>query len=221
MADLRLVIFDVDGTLIDGEAQVSATMATAFEVAGLHPPDRAAVSAVIGLSVPEMVQTLLGPDHEDQFEKVVSSYRYYFASAIADEEEPPVYEGAEAALEQLQSEGIALGLATGKSSMGLRHALDALDWHRFFVTIQCADDNPSKPDPTMVQKALAETGVPADHAVLVGDTIFDMQMAATAGVRAIGAGWGYQPSQHLYDVGAEAVVLDFHALTDLLLEGRQ
>lgn len=219
MAELSLVIFDVDGTLIDGEAQVSDTMATAFEAAGLPPPDRAAVSGVIGLSLPEMVSALLGPDRADRFEKVVASYRFYFAAAIANEEDPPVYDGAESALQRLHGAGLALGIATGKSAMGLGHALDALDWHRFFVTTQCADDNPSKPDPAMLHKALAEADMPADRAVFVGDTTFDMQMAAAAGVRAIGVGWGYQPAQRLYDVGADAVVLDFRALTDLLLEG--
>jgi phosphoglycolate phosphatase len=64
----------------------------------------------------------------------------------------------------------------------------------------------------MVQNALRDTGLSADDAVLIGDSIYDMQMAKGAGAHAIGVAWGYHPPDDLIDAGADAIVEDFAAL---------
>ena len=73
------------------------------------------------------------------------------------------------------------------------HRLD-----RFFVTRQVADHHPSKPHPSMIDTARAETGVEARRTVMIGDTSFDMEMATSAGVAAIGVSWGYHPPAALH-----------------------
>jgi phosphoglycolate phosphatase len=212
-----LVLFDFDGTLVDSEGLISATMADAFTASGLEAPSRAAVRAVIGLSTPEMVRSLLGPDQLEFCEKTLCSYRFRFADAIERQSEPPTYLGAERALYALRQAGVTLGIVSGKSALGLDHDLDALQWRPYFATVHCADENPSKPDPAMVLKALARTGIPAEEALVVGDTSFDMQMARAAGVRAVGVAWGYQSALQLTQAGAETVVADFPTLLKLLL----
>ncbi|MEX0370551.1 MAG: HAD-IA family hydrolase, partial [Tateyamaria sp.] len=91
------------------------------------------------------------------------------------------------------------------------HALDG-----YFVTRQVADFHPSKPHPAMLQAALDEAGVGPDHAVMVGDTSFDAQMAQAAGVPFIGVNWGYHPA-HLLD-GAETVLGEFSELDAALID---
>ena len=85
---------------------------------------------------------------------------------------------------------------------------DREGWHSHFATIQTADDNPSKPHPSMILKAMAETGVEPEHTVMIGDTSFDMEMARSAGVGAVGVGWGYHTADRLHAAGAHVVVAD-------------
>ena len=95
--------------------------------------------------------------------------------------------------------------------MNAAHALD-----RFFVTLQTADIHPSKPHPAMLQAALAETGAEAEHAVMIGDTSFDMEMGRAAGFTTIGVTWGYHDAQALQRAGADLLVDDFAALLPAL-----
>ena len=69
--------------------------------------------------------------------------------------------------------------------------------------MQVADDHPSKPHPAMIRAALAETGVEAERAVMLGDTVFDIDMAAAAGVPSLGVAWGYHAGAALAEAGAE------------------
>jgi phosphoglycolate phosphatase len=96
------------------------------------------------------------------------------------------------------------------------HLVERHGWHRVFATIQTADDAPSKPDPGMILRAMAETGISPEATIMVGDTSFDMAMARGAGVRAIGVSWGYHPVSALEEAGAERIIHRFGALTDLL-----
>ena len=95
-------------------------------------------------------------------------------------------------LDQLHAQPeVLLGVATGKSRRGLVSLMEGHQMEHMFVTQQCADDHPSKPHPSMVMTALAETGVAPEQAVMIGDTSFDMDMAKAAGVAALGVTWGY------------------------------
>ena len=113
-------------------------------------------------------------------------------------------------------ERFLLGVATGKSRRGVAHLFERANWGRMFVTVQTADDHPSKPAPDMILAALAETGVAPGRAVMIGDTSYDMAMARAAGVRAIGVGWGYHPVNDLLEAGAEIVISDFSELDALV-----
>ncbi|MFN7159684.1 MAG: HAD-IA family hydrolase, partial [Erythrobacter cryptus] len=87
-----------------------------------------------------------------------------------------------------------------------------------FVSLQTADRHPSKPHPAMLEAALLEAGALPGEAVMIGDTSFDMLMARSAGVRALGVGWGYHAPQELLASGAVAVAEDAAALGALLAE---
>jgi phosphoglycolate phosphatase len=129
----------------------------------------------------------------------------------------PLYPGAEEAILSLaKRDDILLGIATGKSMRGIEVVLGHYRLLPHFTTIQCADTAPSKPDPGMVLNALRDTGLSADDAVLIGDSIYDMQMAKSAGVRAIGVSWGYHPPADLTATGADVIVEDFATLDEAL-----
>ena len=118
----------------------------------------------------------------------------------------PLYEGIAEAITALDADGWLLGVATGKSDRGLLRVLDHHGLRHHFVTLQTADRHPSKPHPSMLETAMAEAGAAPETTVMIGDTSFDMQMAAAAGAHALGVAWGYHPPEELMAAGAAQVV---------------
>ena len=214
----RLAVFDVDGTLSDSQHHIHAAMTHTFTAQGLVPPDLAAVRAIVGLSLPLAVARLAPGVDAGLLAALVAGYKQsYF---VARSEEPaPLFAGAADMLHRLVARGdVALGIATGKSRRGLDALLAHFGLAGLFVTCQVADDHPSKPHPAMLLAALAETGVAARDAVMIGDTTFDIEMARAAGVAGIGVGWGYHAPDALAAAGAAQLVNDFAAL-DAALDG--
>lgn len=216
-ARLTLALFDVDGTLVDSQAQIAAAMQRAFEAEGLAPPVRGDVLSIIGLSLPQAMARLAPRADAAVRMALVERYRAAFVALRADGETPPLYPGAAELLRALACvDTVFLGVATGKARRGLDHVLAAHSLEGMFHTMQVADDHPSKPHPSMVERALAETGVAPGDCVMIGDTSFDMEMARAAGVRAVGVAWGYHPVEDLRQAGAETIAGDFGDLGKLL-----
>ena len=206
---LKLVLFDVDGTLLDSQNIIVAAQRRAFAAVGLPAPSRAESLSIVGLSLREAFTVLVGPD--GPIEALANSYKNAFNDLRADpSRDAPFFPGAREIVATLAArDDVLLGVATGKSRRGVAHLIERAGWHGILSTIQTADDNPSKPAPDMVLKALAETGVEAAEAVLIGDTSFDMLMAREAGIGAIGVDWGYHPATALQAAGAQAIAGDF------------
>ncbi|MBV2359874.1 HAD-IA family hydrolase [Thalassococcus sp. CAU 1522] len=220
MTDLRLVVFDVDGTLVDSQADILAAMAEAFGAVDRAVPDRETVLGIVGLSLPQAIQ-MLAPDLPNpQRREMVAAYKDAYMRLRAEsgvEVSSPLYPHVRAVLDALHGEpSTLLGVATGKSRRGLDKLVDGHDLRRLFVTQQCADDHPSKPHPAMLRAALGETGVAPHRAVMVGDTSYDMDMARAAGLLAIGVSWGYHARERLS--AAHVVIDDIRLLPGLLAQ---
>lgn len=212
----RLVVFDVDGTLIDSQNHIVFAMTEAFAHAGLAVPDRVAILGIVGLSLPIAMARLAPGASALTVEAMVARYKAVFTARREVQDAPP-YPGAIETLHALAARPeTLLGVATGKSRRGLTHLFDLHGLHGLFHTTQVADDHPSKPHPAMLLQALAETATAPQDAVMIGDTSFDMEMARAAGLRAVGVSWGYHPTQALWDAGAEQVVENYQDLRALL-----
>ncbi len=211
---LRLIVFDVDGTLVDSQGDIVAAMAHAFDRADHPLPDRAAILSVVGLSLDVAVARLAPGLPAARHAQMVDWYKDAYVNLRARNgiaESSPLYPYALDTLAALHAvpENL-LGVATGKSRRGLDKLLDGHGLRPFFVTAQVADHHPSKPHPAMLHAALSATGVAARDAVMVGDTVYDMEMARAAGVPFVGVSWGYHAPAALS--GAAAVLEDFRAL---------
>lgn len=203
---MKLAVFDCDGTLIDGQASICEAMEAAFGELGLVLPDRNAVRRAVGLSLPQAARRLLPDETSRTHEAVADAYKRHFRSAReAGRLSQVLFDGIAGLLDDLRTDGWLLGVATGMSDRGLSHCLATYGLTDRFITLQTADRHPSKPHPAMLEAALAEAGASSAQAVMIGDTVFDMQMAASAGVRAIGVGWGYHAPDELLAAGAEMV----------------
>ena len=213
----RLVVFDCDGTLVDGQAAICETMELAFRNTGLATPERNKVRRIVGLSLPFALRELAPDATDDERHAVVEAYKAgYRELRLSGALREPLYAGIAALIDELDAEGRLLGVATGKSDRGLHACLDTHGIKHRFVSLQTADRHPSKPHPAMLEAALGDAGVAPADAVMIGDTSFDMEMAQAAGVRAIGVAWGYHEPRELLDAGASAVAETAQQLGDLI-----
>jgi phosphoglycolate phosphatase len=189
-------------------------MERAFARAGLSAPDVSAVRRAVGLSLPQAVRALAPDLNEDQNRAVTEFYRSSFRArreeGLLDE---PLYDGIAELLTALHDDGWRLAVATGKSDRGLAACLATHGIADLFVSLQTADRHPSKPHPAMLEAALFEAGALPAQAVMIGDTSFDMLMARSARVAAIGVAWGYHAPDELLASGALSVAETVAALS--------
>lgn len=222
--NLRLAVFDLDGTLVDSQHVIVGCMTEAFTGEGVPVPTVDAIRRIIGLPLEECVARLAPHEAAPRHTRLVDAYKAaFFACRQRPDHDEPLFGGALEAIAALEDDGWLLGIATGKAMRGLRAVLERHDLERRFLTLQTSDVNPSKPHPAMLEKAMAETGVAREYTVMIGDTSYDMLMARNARVHAIGVGWGNHPVEELREAGAHALVSDYAELPSALIRcaGRQ
>ncbi len=213
---MRLIIFDIDGTLLDSKAIILASHAAAFGKHGLAMPEEAAIMALVGLSQRETFTALAGAD--GPIDGLIAAYQAavwdFRAKEMHRETLFPGVADLIAALAKRADRRLAI--ATGKGRRGTDLVIAQHGWHGIFGSSHTSDDSPSKPDPTMLHRAMQIAGVTPQDSVMIGDSPFDMQMAIRAGVMPIGVAWGHQPPDRLRQHGAQAVAADFAELAKLL-----
>jgi len=213
----KLALFDCDGTLVDSQANICASMDLAFEKQGLTPPNHHLTRRIVGLSLVEAMRQLLPEGEDALIKQLAQSYKDGFSELRqAGGIHEPLYEGMADLIVRLDDAGWVLGVATGKSDRGLNHVLETHGLKDSFVTLQTADRHPSKPHPAMVELAMVEAGATRETTAMIGDTSFDMEMATNAKVRAIGVDWGYHDPNELVAAGAEAVAATMDELHEVL-----
>lgn len=213
---LRLAVFDLDGTLVDSVHMIVASMERAFAVVGLPAPDPDGVQRIIGLPLEVAIAHLAPSLDADGCAQVADAYKSNFAALrAAGAGGEALFPDVARTLAALDAAGWLLAIATSKSMRGLSATLANFSLGHHFVTLRTADHGPAKPAPDMLLSALAETGVDAAAAVMIGDTTYDMEMARAARVAAIGVGWGYHPAEDLRAAGAAAIAGSMAVLPDL------
>lgn len=218
---MNLVIFDVDGTLIDSQNMIVTAMERAFAAHNLVAPVRSDILSIVGLSLETAMRALITEEEHGLAGPLAEAYKAAFSDLRRSREhQEPLFDGALEVLDRLaQRDDIMLGIATGKSRRGVNAIMDLHSLHGRFVTIQTADDHPSKPDPSMVRQAMVETGVLPQQTFMIGDTTFDVEMARGAGARALGVSWGYHATEALTAAGADHVLAHFSDLEKALETG--
>ncbi len=220
MRRMRLAVFDCDGTLVDSQAAIVAIMGQAF-AAERHPaPTDLAIRRTIGLPLAEAMALLAPGADADRVRRLTEGYRD-IARTVQQQHDhhEPLFDGTRDTLDRLTRAGWMLAVATGKGRRGLIATLTRHDLLERFLSLHTADDGPGKPDPTMLRNAMAFAGAAPEDTVMIGDTSFDMQMAANAGVRGLGVVWGYHPREELVASGAHAIADTYAHLAELLLDG--
>lgn len=197
--NFKLLVFDWDGTLMDSEARIVDCMRSALYDNGCAPLASENIREIIGLGLKEAIQTLLPEADADLLDRVARRYREHFLTL--SQTPSSLFPGAEAVLRKLDEEGYLLAIATGKGRSGLDRALDGTGLHSLFRATRCADESFSKPHPEMLLQIMAELGASAQETLMIGDTEYDMQMAASAGAFGLGVSYGVHGTDRLLGPG--------------------
>lgn len=190
-----LYIFDWDGTISDSAAKIVRCMQVAAERAGTEPQTEAAIRNIIGLGMPEALQALYPSLDEDTKERIRYEYSRFFKEE--DATPSPFFSGVMETMEHLREQGYLLGVATGKSRNGLDRVLARLGMSHFFHVSRCADETASKPHPQMLLEILDELKLPAEEAVMIGDTEYGMAMARSIAMPRIAVSYGAHAIERL------------------------
>ena len=206
----ELLIFDWDGTLMDSEAHIVECLEKAMEVVALEPLPGAQLRQVIGLGLEEAISGIMPSASSAVQQQAVTAFREYFLSPHPIPSK--LFPGVEEVLEKLSNQGYAMAVATGKSRRGLDKVLQQTGLGRYFPVSRCADETFSKPHPMMLEEILVDMDTAADRALMIGDTEFDLLMAANAGVPAVGMSYGVHAVERLQSASPLEIL---HQISDL------
>lgn len=207
----QLLIFDWDGTLVDSIGRIVTAMHLAADACELPRCSDEQVRGIIGLGLPEAIRCLYPDLHgRARAQRLRHSYSENY---LALEAEPSaLFLGVAEGLEAFRAAGYGLAVATGKGRHGLQRVLADRGWLDYFDYSRCADETASKPDPLMLHEILAQSGVAASQALMVGDSSFDLLMAQRAGMDCVAVGYGAQPLHVLREHGPTLAIECFTEL---------
>jgi phosphoglycolate phosphatase len=190
-----LIIFDWDGTLVNSIDWITSCLQHAAEHCSIAIPEAQAAKDIIGLSLNKAMQTLFPEiDQQTQMQLVACYSQRYNSKQMSRED---LFPGVYDMLVQLNKSGYQLAVATGKTRVGLQKALQATETEELFCITRCADETASKPDPRMLHEIIQHTHTAKDRALMVGDSIHDLQMAINAPISAIGVSCGAHSAESL------------------------
>jgi phosphoglycolate phosphatase len=198
-----LIVFDWDGTLMDSAGAIVRAILAACRDLGLPEPTEERARYVIGLGLADALAHAVPELSEDAYPEMVARYRHHYLSS---DHQLVLFPGVFELIRALADSGRMLGVATGKSRVGLNRALEHSGLGPFFHTTRCADECFSKPHPAMLHEIMEELGVAPERTLMVGDTTHDLDMASNAGVAGLAVSFGAHAPEALAQSRAVAVV---------------
>ncbi|MBO4840866.1 MAG: HAD-IA family hydrolase [Bacteroidaceae bacterium] len=190
----KLVLFDLDGTLLDTLDDLSEAVNYAMKLRSfpLHTHDE--YMMMVGNGVRNLVKRALpeGYKNDNMVEEALKDFKAYYTEHIDEHTHP--YAGMQELLTQLHKEGVQIAVASNKFQEGTERLVMKFFPNIPFVAILGNRPGfPLKPDPEIVQEVLQKTGIPKENVLMVGDSQTDMQTAMNSGIRGIAVSWGYRP----------------------------
>ncbi len=204
MMNVKIVIFDWDGTIVDSVDHIADSLHQAATELGYPALAREAYRDIIGLGMVEALERLYPGITREEMQNIRERYAGYFFSKLTTPQN--VFPGMAELLADLREAGRGCSVATGKSRRGLDSALATSGLGDHFDITRCADETRSKPDPAMLREILEFYDVRPAEAVMIGDTRYDLEMAQRIGMPSIGVEWGVHKRDVLGDYDPHAVV---------------
>jgi phosphoglycolate phosphatase len=189
----KLVIFDLDGTLLDTIDDLKEAVNHAMSLRGFPTFTRDEVMAMVGHGARNLMRKALPDGHkdDDMVDAAYNDFKVYYITHIDTYTKP--FPGIQDLLAKLHHEGVMLAVASNKFQEGTEHLIKEFFPEIPFVTVLGGrPDFPLKPDPEIVGEVLRKAGVNKEDAVMIGDSDTDMETANNGGIRGIAVNWGYR-----------------------------
>jgi len=208
---MALVIFDLDGTLVDSVDDLCNSVNAARAYMGLPPLEHSVVASYVGNGAPVLIRRAMGPDAtEQQIEEALGFFLSYYREHMLDHTRP--YPGVIEALETLLQRGHRMAVLTNKPQRFSRDMCAGLGIAHYFFQIYGGNSfEQKKPDPVGIRTLMAEAGARTRETWMVGDSATDVLTARNAGVRSVGVTYGISP-ETLKDAPPDFLI---HSMTEL------
>lgn len=188
-----LVIFDLDGTLIDSRLDLAHAVNATRAQAGRGPLPHEQIFSFVGNGAPVLIQRAMGPEaSEEEVRNALEFFLDYYRHHALDY--TILYPGVEDGLHQLHAAGLRLAVLTNKPVRISHRIVEGLGVAPLFFRIYGGNSfEHKKPHPIGIDTLRAEAGAAAEKTWMVGDSYVDIQTARNAGVASCGVTWGFQP----------------------------
>ena len=215
--NLKLALFDYDGTIVDSAGMIVQGAIEAFRMCGLPDPDPQKVRENIGRPLAVALDVYMPLGYAVTPEQISEAYRSWYAEqGRLGLQNEPLYPGIVELIHELKSNDWLIGIATNKSRVGLTNGLAKHNLSNIFDITLSTDENIAKPNPAMALRAMKELGVEDKYSVIIGDTINDIGLGVNSGITSIGVTWGYNNRKLLISAGANHLVDNSQDLSKLM-----
>ncbi len=217
---IDLIIFDLDGTLVDSKRDLAQSVNATRKRFGLPSIENDLVYSYVGNGAPVLIRKALGPDYGDaEIQKALEYFLGYYREHMLDD--TTLYPGVRESLDRLRDEGVRLSVLTNKPVHFSREILAGLGVSGHFFRVYGGNSfEQKKPDPIGVYALLSESGVPREKAMIVGDSAVDVLTARNAGLAVCGVTYGFQP-ETLREQPPDFTVDRMEQLADMLIAERR
>jgi len=192
---IKLIIFDWDGTLMDSEAKIVSCLRLSIHNCNFEFRTDSQLKDIIGLGLKEAILKLYPDLSSQQIQVFINEYRIQFLEK--DKTPSKLFDGVVKMLNSLKQNGLLLAIATGKGRQGLNRVLEKYQLNELFDSSRCADETLSKPEPLMLTEILNELNISVQQSLMIGDTVYDLEMANNIGMSSIAISHGVHSVERL------------------------
>lgn len=202
----QLVVFDWEGTLDDPLGHIHLALQAESDRLGFKVYDIEHARQYVSLGLEKAVRKIFPELTLHQYERILLGVQQ---NLVTNHGHVHLFEGAEALIKQLHRAGVTLAIATNKGQQSIERALDVSGLSAFFSIIHSAGQFPAKPSPEMLEDMLVMVGCPHEQALVIGDSVSDMEMAKALEVPCVGVDFYHQQADDLMRAGAQAIFYNF------------
>ena len=197
---MSLLIFDLDGTLVDSKLDLANAVNATRHYMGMGPLTNETVYGYVGNGAPVLLRRAMGPEMpQDEVDRALGYFLSYYGDHKLDN--TVLYPGVRAALDLFRERGLKMAVLTNKPVKASQGIIDGLGVHDHFFRVYGGNSfERKKPDPMGVERLMAEAGVVAPQTIMIGDSGVDIRTARNAGIAVAGVTWGFQPESLQEDV---------------------
>ena len=212
----KLVIFDLDGTLVNSIFDLGDSVNYVLEEEGLPCFDYETYKHFVGNGTAKLIERALpeGMRTKENIESFHKRFAEQYQKRCLDKTKP--YEGIPKVLESLKEKGIKIAVASNKPDQFAGFIVRSIFGEGYFdMVLGKREGVPTKPDPAIINDILAELGAEAEQTLIVGDSDVDVITAHNAGIKCIGCEWGFRGREELETAGADIIISRPEELNEL------